>query len=61
MQLAAYAEGLNLLGCRCGILFVQREKPKALLVEVPQDQIVKGWLMFKALLDYYYAKTGLQR
>lgn len=59
MQLAAYRVGLGVDEARCGILFIGRDVPKAHFVEASADDLRKGWGMFKALLDYWYAKSGL--
>lgn len=61
MQLAAYRHGLGLTDARCGILFVGRDQPVASFVEASADDLTRGWGMFAALLDYWYAKSGLTR
>lgn len=61
MQLAAYRHGLGLVGhsnARCGIVFVNRNEPRAQFVEVSEDKLARGWAMFEALLRYWKAKTG---
>lgn len=58
MQLAAYRRGLNVPGARCGILYVQREEPAALLIEATTEELAGGLAMFDALLTYWQAKTG---
>ncbi len=58
MQLAAYRDGLKLGECRCGILFVQRETPKATFVEASADELRKARAMFHALLMFWQAKNG---
>ena len=45
----------------CGILFVSRTEPVALLKLHERSETERGWDMFKALLDYWYAQTGLAR
>ena len=57
-QLAAYQVGLG-LNIRCGILFVSTTEKTAKLVMVEEEDIRRGWQMFKALLEYYYAKNKL--
>lgn len=59
MQLAAYREGLGFPEARCAIVYVSRIKPEARLIEIPQDELAKGWKMFQALLAYYRAKNNL--
>ena len=57
MQLAAYREGLGLIGARAGILFVQREHPAATLIEASAQELDKGFEMFKALLAFWKARN----
>lgn len=57
-QLAAYREGLNIPGARAGILYVQRERPAAKLIEASAFDLDRGWEMFQALLALHRAKTG---
>ena len=61
MQLAAYREGLKIPNARCAIVYVSAVEPAARLIEIPEDKLQRGWAMFKALLDYWYARTGLKR
>jgi hypothetical protein len=56
-QLAAYREGLHIPGARAGILYVQRERPAATLIEAAPLDLDKGWEMFSALLSYHQAKN----
>jgi len=58
MQLAAYREaGLVTRGGRCAILFVSVTEPGLThWAEVPDDELRRGWTMFKALLDYTKAR-----
>lgn len=58
MQLAAYRRGLGVPEARCGIVFVQREEPAALLIEASADDLASGLTMFDALLTYWQAKNG---
>lgn len=60
MQLAAYRYGLNLPSAQCGILHVDRNRPTAELIEASEDDLQRGWEMFKALLAFWYARTGLK-
>ena len=57
-QLAAYREGLNIPGARAGILYVQRERPAAKLIEASAFDLDRGWEMLQALLALHRAKTG---
>ena len=58
MQLAAYREGLNMPGARCGIVYVSRNVPGlARVVMVPEEKLEQGWEMFQALLAYWKAKN----
>lgn len=58
MQLAAYRYGLGFPLAWCGIVFVGRDVPSAVLVEASVQDIEKGWLMFKSLLNYWQVKNG---
>ena len=58
MQLAAYREGLNIPGARCGILFVGRDQPKAILAEASPSELQRGWEMFNALLTFWQAQKA---
>jgi hypothetical protein len=55
MQLAAYRS----LDEPCGILFVGTKDVDAKLVWATEDELYRGEKMFNALVDYWYAKTGL--
>ena len=59
MQLAAYRNGLKLI-IPCGILWINSVTAESRLVWAEEDELDKGWKMFNALLDYWYAKTGLE-
>ena len=61
MQLAAYDWGLSqgLLKRKCGILYINVNTAESKLIWISGDDIEKGLKCFKALLDFYYAKTGL--
>lgn len=63
MQVAAYRVGLQLQpGARCGNVFVSRTVPGLVAcVEWTQEELTKGWFMFKALLDYWKAKNGVEK
>jgi hypothetical protein len=58
IQLAAYRHGFGLHTARCAIIYISTQVPGLVqLVEVPQDDLSKGWEMFKALLLYWQAKN----
>lgn len=60
MQLAAYKHGLDLPSEAQGaILFIHSMNPAARLIFAKPDELERGWRMFNALVDYFYAKTGL--
>ena len=61
MQLAAYREGLGMPTARCAIVYVNALEPAARLIEIPEINLQRGWKMFRALLDYWYARTGMKR
>jgi hypothetical protein len=58
MQLAAYRRGLGVMNARAGILFVDRETPKALLIEATPEQLAGALIMFDALLTYWQTKNN---
>lgn len=55
-QLAAYRNGLGLLKARCAIVYV-RVTGEARLIEIPEDDLVRGWDCFRALLTFWQAKN----
>lgn len=58
MQLAAYSWGLG--GERkCGILFINSITAESRVIWIPEDDLWRGRKCFFALLDFWYAKTGL--
>ena len=60
MQLAAYAQGLNMLNARCGIVFVSRTDPGAVrMVLHTPEQTRRGWNMFCGLLSYWKATNRI--
>lgn len=62
MQLSAYREGLGMPQARCAIVYVSvTELGKARVIELSAEELSKGYLMFKGLLDFWYARTGLNR
>ena len=62
IQLAAYREGLGIPKAVCANVFVSVNNPGLVHIhEWSEDELRRGWAMFKALLDYWYARTGLKR
>lgn len=59
MQLSAYRHGLGFTEAQCGILFISTLDKSAKLVMIEEKNLVKGFQMFTALKNYWYAKTGL--
>jgi hypothetical protein len=59
MQLAAYRYGLQLDGARGFILYINYQG-ECRLIEVSPTELEKGWKMFSALKNYWYAKSGLE-
>ena len=58
IQLAAYREP----GDRCANVFVSVNNPGLVHIhEWKEEELQRGWLMFCALKDYWYARTGLKR
>jgi hypothetical protein len=61
MQLAAYRHGIASPDARCAIVYVSRTVPGLVtLLEIEQDELNRGWQMFSALVDFWYARTGLE-
>jgi hypothetical protein len=66
MQLAAYSYGTSNMPemdypCRAAIVFIHRTEPKATIIEASQEELDRGWRMFRALLDYWYAANDFKR
>ena len=58
MQLAAYRQGLGMPAATCGICFVSVSVPGlARIVMCSDEELDRGWEMFKALLAYWKAKS----
>lgn len=59
MQLAAYRHGLGLHQSRCAIVYVSVTNPGlSRLIEIPEEELQKGWKCFYSLLHFWQAKTG---
>jgi hypothetical protein len=58
MQLAAYREGLGIPTARCAICYVSVTVPGlSRLIEIPEEELSRGWEMFVYLLGYWKAKN----
>lgn len=61
MQLAAYREGFEMPCARCAIIFVSTKVPGLThLVEIGEDELQRGWHMFKALLQFWQLRNRYQ-
>jgi hypothetical protein len=59
MQLAAYRHGLGMDKARCAIVYVSTTQPGlAKLIEIPEEELQKGWKCFYSLLHFWQAKNG---
>lgn len=59
MQLAATRQALGLPLARCAIVYVSRTTPGlARIIEVNEDYLQQGWLMFQGLLSYWQASKN---
>jgi hypothetical protein len=56
MQLSAYDYDKKNM---CGILYINTDTAESKLIFIDEKELNKGWKMFAALLDYFYAKSGL--
>jgi hypothetical protein len=57
LQLAAYRHGLNLPHARCANVFCSRTHPGLVkVIEWSEEDLVKGWEMFKCLLQFWKLK-----
>ena len=58
MQLAAYRVGLGISNARCANVFVSRNVPNLVVVkEWSEDDLIRGWKMFLALLEFWQLKN----
>jgi len=58
MQLSAYREGLKLPQARCAILYISVTVPGlAKLIWIDSKDLLRGWSMFQALLQYWKSKN----
>ena len=59
MQLAAYRSGLGIPKAKCAIVYVSvTNQGFAKLMEIPEEELERGWKMFLSLLDYWQAKNN---
>lgn len=59
MQLAAYRHGLGMDKAKCAIVYVSVTNPGlAKLIEIPEEELQRGWKCFYSLLHYWQAKSG---
>ena len=56
-QLAAYREGLGIRNARCAIVYVHVQSGEARVIELPEDELQRGWDCFRALLQFWSAKN----
>lgn len=60
MQLAAYREGLGLPNAKCYNMFISTKVPGLIIMqEYTEEELVRGWQMFSALLVYWKLQNGL--
>jgi hypothetical protein len=61
MQLAAYRHGLEMPQARCAIVYVSVTHPGlSRLIEIPQEELEKGWKCFYSLLQFWKAAKGYE-
>ena len=61
-QLAAYRGGLELPKAVCANVFVSVNNLGLVHIhQWPEEDLQRGWRMFRALLNYWYARTGMER
>ena len=59
MQLAAYRNGLQMPRARCANVFVSRNFPGLVkVVEWSEDDLIRGWEMFKCLMYFWKLKNN---
>lgn len=62
MQLAAYRVGLGIPEARCANVFVSVSEPGLVVIrEWDAKELARGWKMFNSLLEFWYAKSELER
>ena len=59
-QLSAYRQGLGMPLAKCVNVYISTNNPGLVkVIEHTEEKAIWGWNCFRALLDFYYAKTGL--
>lgn len=59
MQLAAYRHGIGVPHARCANVFTSRTHPGLIkIIEWTEDDLTKGWEMFKCLIQYWKLKNN---
>jgi len=59
MQLAAYRVGLGMPDAKCANVFISTTHPGHVALHVwAEDELLKGWQCFLALLTYWQARNG---
>lgn len=59
MQLAAYREGLRVPTAECAIVYVSTLEPGLCrLIRIDESELVRGFDMFRALLNFWQSKNG---
>ena len=59
MQAAAYDEGMGGPARKCGILYINVNTAESRLIWITGEELLRGWECFEALVDFWYAKSGL--
>jgi hypothetical protein len=64
-QLSAYDSGLGIKQQlsdfrQCGILYINVTDASSRLLWIDERELQRGWKCFNALLDYWYAKNGME-
>lgn len=59
MQISAYQHGVKQKQGYGGIVFISTITAEAKVVMIEVEKLDRGWQKFNALLDYWYADTGL--
>jgi hypothetical protein len=58
MQLAAYREGFDMPDARCAIIYVSTRVPGLThTIEIPKDDLARGWDMFVTLFEFWKLKN----
>jgi uncharacterized protein Usg len=61
IQLAAYREGLGIPTAKCFNIFVSTTAPGLCHIHIwSEEEIQRGWKMFRSLLSYWQAKNKIE-